>query len=116
MKIEVTGTEFSKTLQTRDGRRVCIYRLDGGGICPVHGAVENPDGGIMIRSWALDGAYYTGCDESREDLVPRPREVQYFLNVYKHSASIHNTAEGAKSCASIENALLIAYPVTVNIP
>ena len=75
--------DFSKPelLQTRDGRQVRIYSADAGGTRPVHGAVICGDA-WSVRQWKLDGSHAGSRDC---DLVPKPRRVTGWVNVYPNS-------------------------------
>lgn len=58
MKIDV-----GKLYRSRDGHKVRVYSLDGGGDYPVHGAIQRKDGVWRIVSLTPDGKYMTGGEE-----------------------------------------------------
>ena len=72
----------SKTYRTRGGREVRIYATDGGGICPVHGAVK--DGDIWVAySWLPNGKIYGHTAQWDALIEVRPRiKREVWLNVY----------------------------------
>ncbi len=61
--------DFSKPVQTRDGRSVVIYCTDAPGDFPVHGRIE---GGALPNSWRLDGLIQTGNRTCGSDIIQTP--------------------------------------------
>jgi hypothetical protein len=60
--------DITKKYQTRSGLPVRIYAVDGGGICPVHGAIKD-DGGWYDDRWRVGGSYTDGGVDDPRDLV-----------------------------------------------
>ncbi len=73
-----------KQYRTRDGRKVRIYAVDGGGGMPVHGAIlEN--GVWLTERWSAGGEWAPqDCAASPYDLIEaRPRiKREVWVNVY----------------------------------
>ena len=73
--------KVDKTYYTVDGREARIYSTDGGGTCPVHGAVKYDD--IWKRQrWKFDG---TSCLTSNHKIVaeewePSDKELVWAYN------------------------------------
>lgn len=74
---------MNKEYQTRDGRAVRIYAVDGVGSYPVHAAMDC-DGGWVQREWVLNGRRHSDGTESPTDLIEvKPRiKNTVWLNVY----------------------------------
>ena len=79
--------DWSRPVQTRDGREVRIYAKDGGSDFPIHGAINHPRRGWEVRQWGKDGKI-TSVSEFECDLVNAPRrvKVERWINVYKNGA------------------------------
>ena len=60
--------DFSKPLQTQDGREARVYATDGGGRYPVHGAVKQIDR-WEPESWTIEGRYFSQEEGHDEDFV-----------------------------------------------
>ena len=66
--------DMNKKYKTRDGRKVRIYAVDGGGDYPVHGAIKE-EGVWLFESWASDGQYSFCQGITDSDLIekkPKP--------------------------------------------
>jgi hypothetical protein len=77
--------ELGKEYQTRDGREVRIYAVDGGDSPRVvHGAQLAPELGWLPRSWDINGIFDPVHGHSIHDLVEKPKtvEVDFWVNVY----------------------------------
>jgi hypothetical protein len=76
--------DINKQYRTRDGREVRIYATDGGGPCPVHGAIL----GLKFWStanWSENGSFSVVYGEEHDaDLIEvKPRIKQkMWVNVY----------------------------------
>ena len=84
----------SKTYRTRDGREVRIYATDGGGPCPVHGAVSGLNF-WSTASWSKNGSYKLvyGQENDWDIIEVRPRHKRtVWLHVFK-SGSVCATEE-----------------------
>ena len=49
---------MDKTYKTEQGNKVRIYAVDGGGVFPVHGAVQGLSGEWHFDAWREDGTTY----------------------------------------------------------
>ncbi|MGM0584255.1 MAG: hypothetical protein ACQEUZ_06360 [Pseudomonadota bacterium] len=71
--------EAGKEYRTRDGRRARVYATDGGGPCPIHGAINKNDRWFAY-CWRKDG---TDAEQQslpaivtpNDDLMPPKREA-----------------------------------------
>lgn len=90
--------DWTKPVQTRDGRKVVIYCTDAPGTERVHGRVE---GSGWPLSWQADGAYKCGGASSL-DLInaPEPKRVAW-VNLYpdQHGSAYKTKAEADEFCA-----------------
>lgn len=85
--------DFSKPLQTRDGREVRIYAQDGLPPWTIHGAIKRPDG-WEFRVWPGNGQL-DGYFEWDYDLINTP--ITVYVNVYENgSPGTHKTKEEAE--------------------
>jgi hypothetical protein len=73
--------ELGKKYQTRDGREVRIYAVDGGGVYPVHGAIAAGDGTWSPEGWTDGGSYIGGDGQFDEDLIEAPKVYEGWINV-----------------------------------
>lgn len=69
--------------QTKDGRLVRIYANDGDNAYPIHGAIH--DEGWQIESWTAGGEFNVDSPVSTHDLIPRPKRIQGWVNMYPWS-------------------------------
>lgn len=82
--------DFTKPVQTRDGRRVQIFSHDGGTAFPILGAVESaanqrPPAHWNLQRWTPAGRFYaTDAPQHPCDLVNVPQRIQrrVWVNVY----------------------------------
>ena len=58
--------DIAKKYQTRDGREVRIYAVDGGAASPVHGAIRDGNAWVLCQ-WREDGENFS---RTNADLVP----------------------------------------------
>lgn len=129
--------DWTKPLQTRDGREVRIYARDGHGGWPIHGAVKANDGKWLISSWTQRGSQHGIGVSAPYDLVnvPVPIKISGYVNIYPDEAkaarfrgsqvgltgvvgpcfgALHPTQESARSGARTwGQAIAIAVPVTI---
>ena len=82
---------MDKQYRTRDGREVKIFMVDGGGSCPVIGAVKLSEGPWVPCNWPADGAMVSGSQTALIEV--KPRYVRW-VNVY---AELGLTREDADS-------------------
>lgn len=76
------AVDFTKPLQTRDGRSVTLVTTEGRGEYPVIGYI---DGNDHVQVFTASGKYYSYGSESDSDLqnVPKkPVEVVKYFNLY----------------------------------
>ncbi|MBB6253037.1 hypothetical protein [Nitrospirillum iridis] len=74
--------DFTKPVQTRDGREVVILSTEAPGICPIVGYLK---GEMTLRRWCRGGSYVVDAyAEHPMDLiqVPQPFKVIRYINVY----------------------------------
>ena len=90
--------DWTKPVQTRDGRKVMIYCTNAPGMYPVHGRIE---GERRASSWTLDGAVIEGsrgpCD--LVNVPPKMLKVDCWINVYPDKVQIHVSRFGANNNA-----------------
>jgi hypothetical protein len=76
--------DINKKYRTRDGREVRIYATDGGGPCPIHGAIS----GLNFWStanWSKNGSYTVvyGQEHDWDIIEVRPRHKRtVWVTVY----------------------------------
>ena len=95
--------DIKKQYRTRDGREVRIYATDGGGPCPVHGAVSGLNF-WSTASWSKNGSYKLvyGQENDWDIIEVRPRHKRtVWLNVY-------GSGVVPEACSSKERADLAA--------
>ena len=79
--------DINKQYRTRDGREVRIYATDGGGPCPIHGAIS----GLNFWStanWSKNGSYTVvyGQEHDNDIIEVRPRHKRtVWVNLYDDS-------------------------------
>jgi len=111
--------DFTKPVQTRDGRKVRILCTDRQGEKPVVGLAAERDGSDSIFAWSADGRHLHGCPNL--DLVQAPEtwEVTGWVNVYQDGegspsfGSIWNTRQDADGSSSIDGVRIACVPVTL---
>ena len=81
----MTPLDFSKPVQTRDGRMVEIFSTTAAGDYPVVGQIA---GETVIRTWRLDGRFNGSNPNMKVDLVQAPvkRSINIWLNVFSDGA------------------------------
>ena len=75
---------LDKEYQTRDGREVRIYAIDGSGACPIHGAIKCVDGSWTSRQWGSSGRIPLDPYLNPADIIEKPKttEVDFWVNIY----------------------------------
>jgi len=75
--------DFTKPLQTRDGKKVRIYATNGQSARPIHGATLDEEG-WRSHSWLPDGAFVGTMTPYPLDLVQARPEFRQegWVNVY----------------------------------
>lgn len=68
--------------QTRGGRDARIYADDGGGRCPIHGAIRMRDGYWWSHTWGCDGHYIAGATDKNDLIPPEPEKYVRWLNIF----------------------------------
>lgn len=80
----------TKQYKTRDGREVRIYATDGGGECPIHGAVKY-ESGWRSSSWSINGKFnpYISAD-GVDDLIECKKQmtIEFHVFVYQDGSRI----------------------------
>jgi hypothetical protein len=99
--------DFSKPVQTRDGRKVEIMFTDGQhSHYPVGGYIEDE---TFIQTWTSDGYFRYDRHKSPDDLVnvpEKPKTHKFYINAYRDS-NIGTLYYGAE-CRTYESAVLNA--------
>ena len=75
--------ELGKQYQTRDGREVRIYAVDGSVFKPVHGAIKCLDGWCPYN-WSANGEHPTGDNCDLIEIKPK-RKIEFWVNVYPNA-------------------------------
>ena len=103
---------MDKQYQTRDGRKVRIYAVDGGGPFPIHGAVY-VEGSWVNESWSSKGMYTTDQKDHEYDLIEVKPRIQrtVYLNIYKNFTFSHNSRESAEDSKSKDRLACIKVDV-----
>jgi hypothetical protein len=79
--------DINKKYRTRDGREVRIYATDGGGPCPVHGAIKNDDV-WQCTNWLSNGLNYGNSKQFADIIEVKPRiQRTMWVNVYPNPIS-----------------------------
>lgn len=90
---------MDKQYQTRDGREVRIYAVDGGGFYPIQGAVLIGGRWIMY-SWSGLGYINRPIDPEANDLIEVPKIIKAWVNIYPFSDGyVYKTREEADKAA-----------------
>ena len=63
--------EVGKSYNTRDGRQVRIYAVDGAGDEAIHGAVWSNLGTWRSTTWCADGSYFEYGSHDWDIVIPR---------------------------------------------
>lgn len=75
---------WAEGFQTRDGRLVRIYAIDGGGVFPVHAAFCDAKGSWYVDRWESSGAYDSQARKQHaSDLIRRPIKRKGWINIYR---------------------------------
>jgi hypothetical protein len=88
--------DINKQYRTRDGREVRIYATDGGGPCPIHGAIS----GLNFWStanWSKNGSYTVVYGQEHDnDLIevrPRHKRIVWLIVWSSNYIQVMNTPE-----------------------
>ena len=93
--------ELGKQYQTRDGREVRIYAVDGEAFFPIHGAVKSM-GVWYVSNWSAAGSHQHNAGYNLIEIKPK-RKIEFWVNVYpdgRFSALSHRTRESADADAN----------------
>lgn len=97
--------DWTRPVQTRDGRQVKIYAMDVKGRFPVHGCVEGVENPL---GWTKDGSYMESGCPNNFDIVNAPRRVRVerWINVYQDGCTgglceSRDSADASASTAAI---------------
>lgn len=107
----MTAFEPGKEYKTRDGRKVRIYAVDGGGEYPIHGVYFNGNK-WQLTSWTRDGRIsLTMCDSFADIMPPEPEKVTVWLNIYPDGQiQNHRSRENANRNATSDR--IACVPLT----
>lgn len=100
--------ELGKEYQTRDGQAVRIYATDGGGLRPIHGAVEIKPGVWDLWHWRADGQFSSSTSldmSSIYDLVPKPKRIHGWVRAWVTEANPQKPGLGTEIFPTREAAL-----------
>ena len=114
--------DFTKPIQTRDGREVRIHATDGGGAWPVHGAIYSKTSGWQQACWRLDGRTTVDFDFP-SDLVSVPLKM-IKRRVYVSTYGDNETLQAAgllglvtvKVTSGPQRITSLNFPVDIEIP
>ncbi len=86
--------DFTKPIQTRDGRKVRILCTDGNGEYPIAGYIENHP---TPTTWLPDGRMYKNTEMWYGDLINPPikRKVEFWVNTFDDDFMVWYTKEQA---------------------
>jgi hypothetical protein len=108
-KAKEPKVDFSKPVQTRDGRKVEIKFTDGrDSHYPICGYIE---GDTFIQTWTSDGYFSYNRHKSPNDLVnvpekPKPKTHKFYVNAYRDSNT--GTPDYGIACRTYETSVLNA--------
>jgi len=102
--------DFTKPLQTRDGKKVRIYATNGQSARPIHGATLDADG-WHSHSWLPDGTFVETMTPYPLDLVQvRPEFRQEgWVNVYPSGLAFHKTRKAANGGAGVDRIACVPF-------
>lgn len=113
-------TEQRYRVQTRDGRKVRIWTTSAYcGACPIRGEIHQIFG-WEPRAWLSDGRMVRGAPDA-QDLIPEPRTVRRWVNVYKLAGGKyfmpepHETKSDALTWADKSPDKNLTYIATVSV-
>lgn len=86
-----------KPVQTRSGLEAVIYAVHEGQAFPILGAYKNSAGDWVPFKVRADGSVYTNGDTDRRDIIPAPKKLTGFINVYP--CTVYETREEAGRAA-----------------
>ena len=91
--------DISKKYKTRDGRDVRIYAVDGGGDCPVQGAVYAA-GEWLIMLWRTNGWRWSDAESNHDLIEVKPRHKrEVWLNIFPDTMTMYSQKEKADNYA-----------------
>ena len=90
--------DFTKPIQTRDGRKWTKYCTDAPGRYPVHGYIEGEE---RPDAWKLDGSLYAypGSPGDLVNVPPKMVKVDCWINIYRYHVQAHATKSLADDSA-----------------
>jgi hypothetical protein len=83
--------DFTKPVQTRDGRKVRILCTDAGEPFPIVGICEDLTSGRFAQRWTADGYYLDNGKQDRVDLIQAPVKRTVWINIYKDGAYMYES-------------------------
>jgi hypothetical protein len=84
-----------KPVQTRSGLEAVVYAVHEGQDYPIIGAFKDKDGNWAGLAWCADGAFFKSRRANPLDIIPSPKKLTGFINVYEYYATRHGTRESA---------------------
>lgn len=110
--------DFTKPVQTRDGRKVEIYSTDNGGVYPVHGRMYSiTEDAWGVGTWTETGAKFAN-ERSGMDLinVKEKEKKQRWANVYRQGDSYYiGRTYLSRDAAQVRRADNESYVATIPI-
>lgn len=99
--------DFTKPIETRDGRTIRILCTNRSGKFPIVGLLDEKED---LLSWHVDGYFYED-KESLLDLVNVPVRKILYGNVYLHGVCLHETLDDAKNskCISLSGRIELLF-------
>lgn len=103
--------DFTKPLQTKDGRKVEILATDLSGLYPIIAKITENDGYKIVFCYTPEGNYLRGSSPSHHDLIQAPETRKIWLNIYKEWHSSHDTKENADFSATSKRLACVSVEV-----
>lgn len=113
--------DWTKPIQTRDGRKARVLATDlGDDNYPIVVAVTDGSDHEYSATRTLDGRISIKSEFDDSDVINVTEEITFYLNVYRYTdgsvaAAVHTTEQLAKRKASFTDIIAEAYPVTVKL-
>ena len=103
--------DINKKYRTREGREVRIYAVDGGGGCPVQGAIFSKELGWLLATWSMDGCARNDIDYHQDLIEVRPRiKRTVWLAVYP----LNDVRIVSDDCTAVEKNCLACVKVEID--
>ena len=102
--------DWTKAVQTRDGRKVEILGTGGRGSYPVVGYVGDS---TVIREWHINGSWCSPTRPAPLDLINVPETRVVWVNVYEDYIGGGKSKEEADENAGADRLACIRVPCTI---